>query len=679
MKHWKPETNQPDPFLDTIAIAPAARAQKIKQVNIHDKSMNILLLVMLASLGSHCLADGVSTPPTRTNAPAQNHQSVVLPQTTPDPIEPVNRAVWSFNTTLLDDIFDPAGRAYRHAVARPLRTSIGNFGWNLAFPVRVVNDLFQTKWRPAGSDTERFACNTVLGIAGFFDVASRWKIPKTDNNFCQTFADWGWQSHIYLVLPVLGPSSDRNAIGQIADGTANPIPYASYAMSAVGFNNLSENVDDLVRFGQSSSDPYSMAKFGASFAIPGKKPDFEPAGARDEAALETLKVTFLNLHDREFPNRGITQSAMIPSTGKMLKFTYWVQKTPAPIVYIVPGLGAHRLENVPLALAELAYDEGFSAVCVSSAFNPEFMENASTSALPAYAPVDAEDLHFALTQIDQRLDSLYPRHLGAKVLMGFSLGAFHSLMIAAGDKTNTPALMKFDRYVAIDPPVDLDFGIKQLDRFYDAPLAWPAAVRSQTMQATYEKAFAQAKAPSSAPPALNLDANESRFIIGSGFRFVLRDVIYNSQHRNNQGILKSQLKNSRREPAYQEIGQYSFEDYIQKFVAPYYLTRGVDLADFQTAAAAEDLHSHESALKDHDNIRVIANRNDILLDTPDVSWLQQTFDPSRVTLFDQGGHGGNLASPGVQRAIIRAIADLKPKIAGAAKSTSARTLFAKAP
>ena len=147
-------------------------------------------------------------------------------------------------------------------------------------------------------------------------------------------------------------------------------------------------------------------------------------------------------------------------------------------------------------------------------------------------------------------------------------------------------------------------------------------------------------APSSAPPALNLDANESRFIIGSGFRFVLRDVIYTSQHRNSQGVLKSQLKDSRREPAYQEIGQYSFEDYIQKFVVPYYLSRGVDLSDFQTAAASEDLHSHESALKNHDNIRVIANRNDILLDTQDVSWLQQTFDPSWVTLFDLGGHGG---------------------------------------
>jgi hypothetical protein len=397
--------------------------------------------------------------------------------------------------------------------------------------------------------------------------------------------------------------------------------------------------------------------------------------------LETLKVTFLNLHDREFPNRGVTASAMIPSTGKMLKFTSWMQKSPAPVVYIVPGLGAHRLENAPLVLAELAYDEGFSAVCVSSAFHPEFMENASTAALPAYSPVDAHDLHVALTQIDQRLDALYPNRLGAKVLMGFSLGAFHSLLIASGDRANPQPLLKFDRYVAIDPPVNLMFGIAQLDKFYNSPLAWPAAVRSQTMQATFEKAFALAKEPpagAAAPAALNFDADESRFLIGSGFRFILRDVIYSSQRRNNQGVLKAKLNESRREPAYEEILQYSYEDYIQKFAAPYYLARGVDLADYRTMMAAGDLYAHERALKDHANIRVIANRNDILMNAQDVTWLQQTFDPSRITLFDQGGHGGNLATPEVQRAIIRSIADLKPKIEGASISPAATKLFAKA-
>src|SRR6185503_20740389 len=106
--------------------------------------------------------------------------------------------------------------------------------------------------------------------------------------------------------------------------------------------------------------------------------------------------------------RGQTRSVRIPGTGKKLNFTYWLQKKPAPMVYIVPGVGSHRLAGPALALAELVYSNGFSAVTVSSAYNYEFMERASTAAVPSYSPVDAQDLHVALTQIDRRLEALQP-------------------------------------------------------------------------------------------------------------------------------------------------------------------------------------------------------------------------------------------------------------------------------
>ena len=98
------------------------------------------------------------------------------------------------------------------------------------------------------------------------------------------------------------------------------------------------------------------------------------------------------------------------------------------MVYIVPGLGSHRLAETSIALAELIYKNGFSAVCVSSPFNPEFMENASTAALPAYLPVDGRDLHVALTEMDRRLNALYPDRLGDRALMGYSMGALESLV-----------------------------------------------------------------------------------------------------------------------------------------------------------------------------------------------------------------------------------------------------------
>ena len=110
------------------------------------------------------------------------------------------------------------------------------------------------------------------------------------------------------------------------------------------------------------------------------------------------------------------------------------------MVYIVPGLGSHRLAETSLALAELVYKNGFSVVSISSPFNSEFMEHASTAAMPAYLPVDGHDLHVALTEIDRRLNASYPGRLGDRALMGYSMGAFESLFIAAtGRRTSIPS------------------------------------------------------------------------------------------------------------------------------------------------------------------------------------------------------------------------------------------------
>jgi len=86
------------------------------------------------------------------------------------------------------------------------------------------------------------------------------------------------------------------------------------------------------------------------------------------------------------------------------------------------------------------------------------MERASTAALPAYTPSDARDLHVALTEIDRQLNVRYSRRMGARMLMGYSIGAFESLFIAANTDANDD-LIQFDRFVAIDTPVRLLYAV----------------------------------------------------------------------------------------------------------------------------------------------------------------------------------------------------------------------------
>jgi hypothetical protein len=324
-------------------------------------------------------------------------------------------------------------------------------------------------------------------------VATRWKIPKSDADFGQTFGQWGWQPGCYLMLPLFGPSNERDAVGLLADTAVHPFTYINpysitpdnpltyfspytYYSFAVLYNDLSDTVDDSARLSQAEMDPYSVLQYAWTFDRRNRAPDFEVKRQQDKASLETLQSVAFKVKDREFPNRSRTRSVSIPATGRKLKFTYWLQPGKAPVVYIVPGLGSHRLSESVLALAELACQEGFSAVCVSSAYNYEFMEHASTAAMPGYTPVDVHDLHVALSEIDRRLDDVYPQRIGARALMGYSMGAFHSLSIAANESTNRGTLIKFDRYVAINPPVRLMYGVSQLDALFQAPSsAWRSA------------------------------------------------------------------------------------------------------------------------------------------------------------------------------------------------------------
>jgi ABC-type transporter lipoprotein component MlaA/pimeloyl-ACP methyl ester carboxylesterase len=604
--------------------------------------------------------------------------------------------MWGFNKGLMTDVIKPTSRVYRFVVVKPVRTGIGHFGKNLTYPGRLINNLLQGKWSGARDESYRFACNTTVGVAGIFDVASKWNIPKSDADFGQTFGQWGWKPHCFLMLPIFGPSNERDTVGLAADTAANPLiyisPYAfvasdpltylgpyTYLNYAVVYNDLSDSVDEYVRFSQAESDPYSEIQYAWTFVRENRVADFQVKGKRDPASLETLESVFFTFKDPKFPGHGRTRSAFIPATGRKLKFTFWLQPGKANVVYIVPGLGSHRLAETSLALAELIYRNGFSAVCISSPFNFEFMEQASTAAMPAYLPVDGHDVHVALTEIDRRLHALYPHRLGNRALMGYSMGALESLFIAATEPTNPPMsgfgvpqsrdplpdrrslgesgpLITFDRYVAINTPVRLAYGISKLDEFYRAPLDWPAGERTDDIENTFLKVAALSKDTLTPHTSLPFNAIESKFLIGLMFRLTLRDIIFTSQRRDDMGILQHPISNWRREPVYQEILQYSYEDYFTKFAIPYYWSWGIEA---ETMEKAGDLRTYETALRANPDIRVIVNQNDFLLTDADLAWLHATVGPERLTVFPQGGHLGNLSNPAVQKAILAALTPMR--------------------
>jgi ABC-type transporter lipoprotein component MlaA/pimeloyl-ACP methyl ester carboxylesterase len=632
------------------------------------------LALVLVSLCLPRFAHGQTQDAGSTNPP--DVETVVLPQSVPDPIEPLNRVMWGFNKALMTDVVKPTSKIYRFIVVKPARVGIGNIGRNLTYPGRLVNNLLQGKWSGARDESYGFAVNSTVGIAGFFEVADKWKIPKSDADFGQTFGQWGWKPQCFIMLPIYGPSNERDTVGLAADTAANPLLYIapyrfvaddpltylgpySYFAYANMYNDLSDTVNEYVRFSQAEMDPYSEIQYAWTFARANRVANFQAKGTPDPASLETLDSVFFTFKDPGFPDRGKTRSVRIPATGRKLKFTFWLQPGKANVVYIVPGLGSHRLAEPSLALAELVYDNGFSAVCVSSPFNSEFMEHASTAAMPAYLPVDGHDLQVALSDIDRRLNKSYPDRLGNKALMGYSMGAFETMFVAATGPSNQPPLIQFDRYVAINTPVRMVYGISKLDEFYRAPLDWPASNRVDNLENIFLKVAVLSKLTLTPRTTLPFNGIESKFLIGLNFRLILRDVIYSSQRRNNQGILREPIHNFRRNPVYQEILQYSFQDYFQKFVIPYYQARGMT-SPAEALQKSGDLRTYDAGLRANPDIRVIVNQNDFLLADEDLAWLHATFGTNQLTVFPSGGHLGNLSNPLVQKSILAALTPMRP-------------------
>jgi ABC-type transporter lipoprotein component MlaA/pimeloyl-ACP methyl ester carboxylesterase len=588
--------------------------------------------------------------------------AIVLPQPLHDPLERFNRAVWGLNKGLMTSVIKPVSAGYRFVVPKPVRKGVGNAGRNLTYPGRFINEGLQGDPKAMCDETERCLCNTIFGVGGFFDVATYWHIPKRDADFGQTFKKWGFQPGIYLMLPLLGPSDIRDGVGLGADYGANPLSYFfpyEYIGSAVTANNLSDSVDEYVRFSQTQADPYSILQYAWTFTHVNRSADLRLIGDQDPASLETLESFFFSYKNPGFLDRGKTRSVFIPATGKKLDFTFWLQPGRAPIVYLIPGFGAHRLAENELALAELLVSNKFSVVTVSSTFHPEFMERASTSDLPAYPPLDVDDLQHVLTEIDRHLDADYPHRLGSRALMGYSMGAFQSLFLAATTATNPAPPIKFQRYVAIDSPVRLRYAATNLDQFYRAPLAWPAEERTANIENIFLKVAALATQPPAPVSSLPFNAIESRFLIGLSFRLGMRDIIFSSQLRHNQGILQLPLKRSSRRAVYNEILKFSFRDYIDKFATPYDKTRGIDITDPDVLKRGTDLTTYTAELRANPDIRLVLNRNDIFLAESDVEWVESTFAPARRTLFSDGGHLGNLSQPAVQQAILHALDGLK--------------------
>ena len=134
-----------------------------------------------------------------------------------DCFETINRGVFAFNQGLDKIFFKPIAKGYRY-LPKPIRSGTSNALSNLSNVVTIPNNILQGQFKEAGINTLRFSINTSLGIGGIFDVASYYGLNKLDKeDYGQTLGTWGVNEGCYFVLPVLGPTTVRDALGSMVN------------------------------------------------------------------------------------------------------------------------------------------------------------------------------------------------------------------------------------------------------------------------------------------------------------------------------------------------------------------------------------------------------------------------------------------------------------------------------
>ena len=252
-----------------------------------------------------------------------------------DPNEHANRQVLAMNQEMLR----PVAEAVQTVVPRPLHDRLHDFNSNLKEPRIFVNNLLQGRLDAASKTAARFAMNTTFGLGGLVDLATREGIPQQTGDFGQTLFVWGVGEGPYMVRPYFGPTTTRDAVGDVVDRFGDPVGLLTGTQIGIAITTAS--LDTVVRLGQlkmaedASIDFYAFlrssyyqtrrAELREALGLPNVIDS--PATALDESAKPESGATAMA--SAPTPRSAAAKSAPRPSTKKIARASQEATHEPA--------------------------------------------------------------------------------------------------------------------------------------------------------------------------------------------------------------------------------------------------------------------------------------------------------------------------------------------------------------
>jgi hypothetical protein len=345
---------------------------------------------------------------------------------------------------------------------------------------------------------------------------------------------------------------------------------------------------------------------------------------------------------------GRNQLASLEGRGAM-SITLYRQHHPAPLLFILSGIGSNPYFGLATYFARLFHQEGFHIVILPSPMSWNFALAASRSGATGYAPEDARDLYDAMQKTLASVRTRYDVKITGLNFLGASLGALEGAYLSVIDADERK--IGIDRYLLLNPPLDLSYALGKVDRWH-ALYEKFGRDRSKRLVATALAIVDSFSRDSRDDPAVfdrltkafaPFTTEELQFLIAEDLKLLLPELVYVTEAIHDQRNLTTFKRQTRRR--LQDAKSLTFLDYSEKIALPLWrLHLAEPQADLESFTRRGSLAPLLDRLRGNPRVHLMHNADDFMSERNSIEELKQALG-DQVTLYPYGGHLGNVWYP----------------------------------
>jgi len=475
--------------------------------------------------------------------------------------------------------------------------------------------------------------------------------------------------------------SCSRSVGQTGPGIPRRPPQTSFGVKDTPQHEVRWHVerDHVERHHQEQPEPRRHQRLGKLFTV---RLQFivlivvclswGSAGAEDyrypyhDPYIATATTSILNADDvSPRLKRQVVHVPVLPDRNQLpslegrgdLSLALYRQKHPAPLLFILSGIGSNPYFGLATYFARLFHREGFHLVILPSPMSWNFALAASRSGAPGYAPEDARDLYEAMQKTLSVLRTRYNVEITGISFLGASLGALEGAYLSVIDAEERK--IGIEKYLLVNPPLDLSYALRRVDQ-WDAKQDTFGRKKSKMLLARALAIVDSFSKDRRDDPAVfdrlakafgGFTTEEIQFLIAEDLQALLPELVYVTQVMDDQNVLKAPKDQTRRR--LQEANDWTFTDYFEKIAVPLWRVQAAEPhADLDSFTRRGSLARILDRLRSNQKVQIMHNADDFLADRKSIEELKAALG-DQVTLYPYGGHLGNLWYSENKKAVLK--------------------------